>query len=557
MSSNFIINLLAIACLIPTLPAHAGFLDDVLKAVGKGIKEGAPPPQSLMPNADNQQHPATLSVGMRGQAPGEIGQSNNKTSIFWVDTKGIWHKPSANQKAVLIVHNQDRPRELAIDTVNKKLYWVSGAAGSTNLYNANLDGSNVTLVTKSLGKTISNLSVDTSRGFIYWYEQGGVMEDDGTLRGSIIALDLNRYNRRDVENGVPDLLSLKVDIGSGLLCWVSIDRNLRGRVVDCAVPTGGDRREIIRSTDFDEGVIESVLFSSERGGIYFGTFNTECPEGCDFTYSLFKYEHLNSPRWKRVVCCLDGPVVYYDDINGIVYWIRLQGWGRPTILWQARIGSASDKIINKVMVLKQGVYGERDVSVVLSQPARIGLLIPPFAISERWYVCRGYNVTGSHQDRASLDLSIDSSSPSKNGCTPTTAKSSTGKEVLSPASGIVLSHFNGDTRDMLCLWLDEKKDVNSDGVPDELFLKIGHLEGMPPVKSHVEAGSRLGTITAPSPDNGGYSHIHIELVTGDLSTGCSKSAIRVPFAGEVAFQGAPNMTYDGSKNQWQGTSLSR
>ena len=229
------------------------------------------------------------------------------------------------------------------------------------------------------------------------------------------------------------------------------------------------------------------------------------------------------------------------------------------------------------LVMKQGCYsGQQDVcrdelktSHVMSvdvatwEPREVakpspGLLTLPFAVGETWYVCRSYNGPAVHQERASLDLSIDPRSPGRTGCTLDTASFSRDKVVLSPASGLVLAHFNGEPKDMLCLWLDEKRDVNGDGTPDELFLKIGHLQGMPPVKSRVERGTnRLGTLTAPSTGNGGYSHIHIELVTGDLSTGCTKAAIRVPFSGEVAFQGAPDLPYDGSKNQWQGIPLSR
>jgi hypothetical protein len=177
-------------------------------------------------------------------------------------------------------------------------------------------------------------------------------------------------------------------------------------------------------------------------------------------------------------------------------------------------------------------------------------LLLPFNIGETWYVCQGYNGQITHQNEPALDLSIDSASPGSKGCTPATANSSTGKDVLAPGAGNTIRVDS----DLIC--------VNFDAGGSAL---LGHM-GSRIANGHVAASDRLGVVNPPdAATNGGYAHIHIQAYSG---RGCG-SATKVAFADATAarFQCAPDMPYIGTPNlpvgsanppnQYHGTSLSR
>lgn len=227
---------------------------------------------------------------------------------------------------------------------------------------------------------------------------------------------------------------------------------------------------------------------------------------------------------------------------GARYWKKRDGQLQASQLLALR---------SELDIPQKSIVTQQTISSVLTGSG-VPFLTLPFTVGETWYVCQGYNGPISHKKAAALDLSIDSNSApvGGKGCNPATAASSAKKPIFAPADGTVKAHFRetGSVNDMLCLELK-----GPDGKP-AIIMKIGHLTNMLRVGAKFKRNDRLGIVEDPAPGNDKYAHIHIQL--NDLSKGCSK-APTIPFSGTYQFEGAPNMTYDGSVNQWRGTVLTR
>jgi hypothetical protein len=176
--------------------------------------------------------------------------------------------------------------------------------------------------------------------------------------------------------------------------------------------------------------------------------------------------------------------------------------------------------------------------VAVSAPAQaFPALQPPFQAGVRWYVCQGYNGGPSHSGDPALDMTTD---PNRgpNGCYGD-ANHASGKPVFAPASGRLDNLNNGYGG--VCITF-----------ADNSSMYLGHLSnrrGTGPVSQ----GEQIGTVApAGAEANGGYAHVHLSARSGP---GCGGT--KVPFSGSARFAGAPEMTNNGTPNQWAGTSMVR
>jgi len=161
----------------------------------------------------------------------------------------------------------------------------------------------------------------------------------------------------------------------------------------------------------------------------------------------------------------------------------------------------------------------------------------PFASWKPWYICKGYNAGGQtdpHHGNPVLDFSTDPDSPSDGGCAGSTKEAASGQPVLAPIAGKV-AWFRSD---MLCITSNDQQHS----------IGLGHLD---PAQSHVgngvtvSVGDQLGIVASPNDGNNGYSHIHIQ---GHNVPNCQGNL--TPFVGDMRFEGASDLPYDGSPNQW-------
>jgi hypothetical protein len=154
------------------------------------------------------------------------------------------------------------PKQLQLDTQNRKLYW-SDREGM-RVMRANLDGSRIeTLVDTSHGdprpgpdprKWCVGIAVDAQGGKIYWSQKGG----DNACEGSILRANLEipagqtPANRNDIEllySDLPEPIDLDLDLTNRLMYWTDRGDPPRGNTVNCAPmdPSPGRQPDILFS----------------------------------------------------------------------------------------------------------------------------------------------------------------------------------------------------------------------------------------------------------------------------------------------------------------------
>ncbi len=168
-----------------------------------------------------------------------------------------------------------------------------------------------------------------------------------------------------------------------------------------------------------------------------------------------------------------------------------------------------------------------------------GRLIVPFAPGQTMYVCQGYNGGITHSGDPALDLTSYSGRGST-GCWGG-ANDAAGKTVYAPGGGN-LAQVSNEVGGV-CITLDGGGSVY-----------LGHLENRRG-NGRVNQGDPIGTIApAGAAGNGGYAHMHFSARTG---SGCGGTKVPFTSANNMKIAGVGELPYNGSVNQWAGTSMRR
>ena len=204
----------------------------------------------------------------------------NDGSILRSDLSG------KNMQAVVPPGGTFTPKQLQIDTRNRKLYW-SDREGM-RVMRANVDGSNVeTLVDTSAGdprpgsdprKWCVGVAVDAPEGKLYWSQKG----DDNAGQGRICRanLELPRgetpSTRSDVEvlyEELPEPIDLDLDLNERFIYWTDRGDPPRGNTVNRApldAPAGKRPVPQILVTHLMEGI--GLALDVKGGRMFFTDF---------------------------------------------------------------------------------------------------------------------------------------------------------------------------------------------------------------------------------------------------------------------------------------------
>jgi hypothetical protein len=138
------------------------------------------------------------------------------------------------------------PKQLQIDTTNKKLYW-SDREGM-RVMRSNLDGTKIeTLVEAGHGEAdrrdarhwCVGIAVDVDRGDMYWTQKGPDNAGQGRIfrAGLEIPPGQNAKNRSDIEvlfDGLPEPIDLDLDLVNRMIYWTDRGDPPRGNTVNRA-----------------------------------------------------------------------------------------------------------------------------------------------------------------------------------------------------------------------------------------------------------------------------------------------------------------------------------
>ncbi len=234
--------------------------------------------------------------------------------------------------------------------------------------------------------------------------------------------------------------------------------------------------------------------------------------------------------------------VYGQSVKGYYSpWLPNGGWDN---IWF---------LVTTVDGGNQGYVADVDVNTGTNNPAAVapacgttpppstGNLISPFAPGQRWYVCQGYNGAITHKGQPALDLTLNPNGIGPSGCTGD-SNYSANRPVYAPVSGTlyqVSSAYGG-----VCI-----------NTPSGRSVYLGHMLNRRG-NGAVSAGTQIGTVApAGMAGNNGYAHVHLQAHAG---TGCGASP-KVAFdaAHGLRIRNSPDMTYNGTVNQWRGTAIYR
>jgi hypothetical protein len=169
----------------------------------------------------------------------------------------------------------------------------------------------------------------------------------------------------------------------------------------------------------------------------------------------------------------------------------------------------------------------------------------PIPSGQTWYVCQGYNGQVTHDGIVALDLSRDPDSVGTRGCMSGSRYSSAGAVVSSPAAGTAYRWPGCCGQDFVCVNLDSGGSV-----------ALGHLSNRVDDGTRVATGDPVGTVAWPTPSNGDYAHIHIQV---HAASNCTEAGPPVAFDEAHGFRWAcvPDLPYSGTPNQYSGLAVER
>jgi sugar lactone lactonase YvrE len=146
-----------------------------------------------------------------------------------------------NVKTIVPAGGTYTPKQLKIDTVNRKLYW-SDREGM-RVMRSNLDGSAIeTLIVtgtsdadrKDAARWCVGIAVDTHGGKVYWTQKGGDNANKGTIRRANLKMPAGATaaTRKDIEvlfANLPEPIDLDIDNDTRLLYWTDRGDNTISR----------------------------------------------------------------------------------------------------------------------------------------------------------------------------------------------------------------------------------------------------------------------------------------------------------------------------------------
>jgi DNA-binding beta-propeller fold protein YncE len=128
-------------------------------------------------------NPEWLIPGLLGEVRGVI-QDPATGTLYWTKTTldgGIFKVEPDGTGLAEVIAPLDTPHDLAIDTVNQRLYWIEGiedaGTSTVSIRSATLAGMDVQTVHAGLSDRVRGLAIDSTGGKLYWTD---VTDDDIT-----------------------------------------------------------------------------------------------------------------------------------------------------------------------------------------------------------------------------------------------------------------------------------------------------------------------------------------------------------------------------------------
>ena len=187
-------------------------------------------PSGMIENYDGPPLAATLPVTVK-MGKQVLVSETSRPSMYWINTDT--NKIESLDRFDVITN---QVKSLTVDAADGKVYWSEHSNSGGIIKRANLDGTNVEMLTTQL-TTPQSITIDTVRKRLYWID---------TLEGKIQSADLNGENIKTIIKRDDNVVDIDVDADGGKLYWAdlySIWRvNLDGTNVETPLSGWGTRQ---------------------------------------------------------------------------------------------------------------------------------------------------------------------------------------------------------------------------------------------------------------------------------------------------------------------------
>ncbi len=187
-----------------------------------------------------------------------------------------------NVKTIVPIGGTYTPKQLKLDTTNRKLYWADREG--MRVMRANFDGSNIeTLIVAGSGdadrkdpaRWCVGIAIDPHGGKLYWTQKGGDNARRGTIKRANLQMPAGATaaTRTDIEvlfANLPEPIDLDIDNDTRLLYWTDRGDNTISRApLDPPAkydPANREDREIIVS---NVGEAIGIALDTRRDRLYY------------------------------------------------------------------------------------------------------------------------------------------------------------------------------------------------------------------------------------------------------------------------------------------------
>ena len=244
----------------------------------------------------------------------------DNNNIVWGFDNAIHSLDIENSKQQILLSNLiERPTDVTIDEVNKKMYWAE--SGSWNIKRANLDGTAIEIILGALGGILRphRIALDINSNKIYWANFS---------QGKIQRMNFDRSNVQNLVDNLSKPDEVLLDLDKGKMYWTEYGGN------------------IIKRANLGGTNIESLVFTGERPISLVINHTVQklywLEQGDSFNNGTIRQANLDGSNKETILANLRTPFsLVFDEKVEKFYWAENDSGE----IWRANIDGTEKELL--------------------------------------------------------------------------------------------------------------------------------------------------------------------------------------------------------------------